>query len=138
MILQIKNNGPDIEQTNYFESDLAKRGGFYLSINAGEFRLLLPAGTEHMLVDMQTAVDVVVSRGKLAGQEAIEILFDDYSENPFSIHIGKNQIDRLPPAQDMERKWSFSVWVTGPRCIYRASCFFRAVKTLPYLKSIGE
>lgn len=138
MELQIKNNGPEIEHTNYFESELAQRGGLYLSINAGAFRLFLPPGAEHMLNDIQTATDVVISRGKLSGQEAIELLFDDYSETPFSIHLGENQIDRLPDAQDTERKWSFSVWEMGPRCVYRASCFFRAVKTLPYLKPIGE
>ncbi len=141
MNLRIQSNGSEIESTNYFETDLARRGGMYLSINAGAFRLLLPAGAESMLADMQTATDVVVSRGKFNkfnGQDALEILFDDYSDSPFSIHLGQNQIDRLPPVQDTERKWTLSVWVKGPRCVYRAVCFFRVVPTLPYLKPVGE
>ena len=135
--LKIVNNGPEIIETNYFESDYARRGAFYLSINAGVFRLLVPTINEPAISEFQTAREIIISRGPWPAQErteAIELLFDDHTDNPYSIHMGIEQIDRLPPSQDAGKPWQFSAWVTGPECVYRAQCHYRIVKALPYLK----
>ena len=41
-MIMIGNDGPLIARTNYFETELAKNGYFYLSWNAGAARLLVP------------------------------------------------------------------------------------------------
>ncbi|MDX9788933.1 MAG: hypothetical protein RBT11_19320 [Desulfobacterales bacterium] len=39
-LIQISNDGPEILSTNYWETEHAKKGFLYMSINAGAFRLL--------------------------------------------------------------------------------------------------
>jgi hypothetical protein len=41
-LITITNNGPEIEKTNYFDTNCAKEGKLYLSWNAGAARLLIP------------------------------------------------------------------------------------------------
>jgi len=43
MITTIENDGPDIVTTNYWTTEHEQRGLFYVSINAGTCRLLVPA-----------------------------------------------------------------------------------------------
>lgn len=140
--LSIKNNGPDIEETNYFESEYAKRGIFYVSVNAGAFRLLVPPQYESAIPEFLTAREVVVSRGPWPENrraDAIEILFDDHTDSPYALHFGTEQIDRLPPKEDSGRDWQFSAWTrrkNGVHCEYRARCHYRTVPRIPYMKSL--
>ena len=62
-LLFIDNDGPAITRTNYWSTDLARRGTFYLSANAGAFRLLVPPQHQGTLHDMRSAKVCVVSRG---------------------------------------------------------------------------
>jgi hypothetical protein len=82
-ILAVENDGQEIRATNYFESEYARRGAFYLSVNAGAFRLLVPPAHESAIEEFRTAKEVVVSRGAWTAQrrkDALEILFDDTTE----------------------------------------------------------
>ncbi len=82
-ILAVENDGQEIRATNYFESEYARRGAFYLSVNAGAFRLLVPPAHESAIEEFRTAKEVVVSRGAWPAQrrkDALEILFDDTTE----------------------------------------------------------
>ena len=64
-VLRIENDGPLILSTNFYHTDLARRGLFYLSLNAGAFRLLVPPQHLGAVREMRTARDVVVSRGPM-------------------------------------------------------------------------
>ncbi len=57
--LVVGNNGPDIRSTNYWQSEYAKGGIVFLSMNAGAFCLLLPPALESTLADMRTAKEVM-------------------------------------------------------------------------------
>lgn len=136
-IIVIKNDGPEITETNYFETANARRGALYLSVNAGAFRLLVPRSMEGEIREFETAREIVVSRGPrpdVGQRDAIEILFDDHTPTPYAVHIGANQVDRMPAASDAGREFDFSVWVDGPRCVLRSRCTYRAVKHLPWMK----
>ncbi len=140
-MLIVKNDGPQIIETNYFDSTLARRGAFYMSINAGAFRLLVPPSHEQAIADFQAAREVIISRGTWQEREALEILFDDHTDEPYSIHIGTNQIERLPPASDAGKAWQFSAWIRKAGELQRAyvsTCHYRVVKALPYLKPLGK
>src|SRR3990167_2306796 len=103
MILTIENDGPRIVRTNYWSSEHAARGAFYVSVNAGAFRVLVPEAVRDVVAEMRTAKEVVISRGPWPAErrdDALELLFDDGSASPFALHIGVEQIDRLPSAQD--------------------------------------
>lgn len=143
IVLHIENDGSEIRATNYFASEYARRGALYLSINAGAFRLLVPPAHESAVAEFRTAQEVIVSRGAWPAegrQDALEILFDDHTDNPFSLHFGPEQINHFPAAADALGEWVFSAWVhgqTGPACAFRAPCYYRVVAQLPYLKPLG-
>jgi len=140
-MLIIENCGQEILETDFWQTDQAKAGAFYLSINAGAFRLLLPQQHESILTELETAKEVIITRGPWpdAGQtNAMEILFDDESDSPFSIHLGASQVDRWPLPEDAGRTLAFTVWIlkdNTPYCASRGECYYRTAPRLPWLKS---
>lgn len=67
-MLTIGNRGQAILATNYWGSDHAARGLFFLSWNAGAGRLLVPDSQKHALREMRGAREVLVSRGPWTDQ----------------------------------------------------------------------
>jgi len=113
-LLTIINDGPLITSTNYWQTDMAKAGKFYLSTNAGCFRLLVPARHLGSLRDMRAAQTCVVSRGPspdLRLPDALEVLFDDGTEDPWALHLAPGAIDRMPLDQDALQAWTLAVWI---------------------------
>lgn len=141
--LMITNNGPAIIATNYWTTAAARAGKFYLSTNAGTFRLLVPAQHAGAVRDMRTATLCVVSRGPMmlgehAVIDALEILFDDGTTDPFSMHLSPGQIDRMPLDIDSAHAWILTVWThlvgeRGRQVLERA-CRYRRVRRLPDLR----
>lgn len=141
-LIRIENNGKEIVSTNYFQSEHARRGYFYLSINASTFRLLVPPAQESVIAEFATAKEIIISRGNFQGYDALEILFDDETDNPFSIHIVSSQIDRMPLSDDAGWSYMFSAWTNAEResvkKVFEKDCFYRVVPNLPYLKPLKE
>ena len=135
-MLHIKNIGPLIEETNYWGTEHARRGFVYLSINAGVLRALVPASSESMLADMRTAKIVVLSRGPWPQQrksDALELMFDDGTGEPFALHLLPEMIDRLPDDADHGRKFLAAIYTAdGPQ--FERPCVYRRVPQLPFLK----
>lgn len=67
-MLIIENQGQAIARTNYWDSDHAKAGYFFLSWNAGAGRLLMPDSQKAALAEMRSAKYVIVSRGPWTDQ----------------------------------------------------------------------
>ncbi len=138
--LVIENDGSEIVKTNFWQTEQGRRGYFFLSLNAGAFRLLVPRQHEGDLGDWKGADQIVISRGPwvIEGQkESFEILFDDNTDSPYSIHLGAGQFDRLPLPEDEGREFVFSVWFCGddgPLGVLRRTCKYRKVEKLPLLK----
>ena len=112
-MLVIDNQGPLIGATNYFDTLAAKKGLFYLSWNAGAARLLVPDSQERTLSEMRTGHYVIISRGPWlarSGQGGIELLFEDHTETPYSLHLSVEQTDRLLPAGDEGSEFTVSIW----------------------------
>ena len=72
--LFIENDGPEILSTNFWQSALARAGTFYLSTNAGAFRLLVPTQHQGSLREMRRAHTCIVSRGPWPAQRLPEAL----------------------------------------------------------------
>ena len=140
-MIEIHNNGQDILSTNYWQTEHSERGYLYCSINAGCFRLLIPPAQESQIPEMQTAREVIVSRGAWpeAGKlEAIEIMFEDDSDSPYCLHLGSEQLDQLPLDADRDRpgqppRWKFSAHTRAGKA-FELPCRYRVVKKIPYLK----
>jgi hypothetical protein len=141
--LRIENNGPDITSTNFWQTELARTGKFYLSTNAGAFRVLVPPQHLGAVRDMRSAHTVVVSRGPMtleghALPDALELLFDDSSDDPWVLHLSSGQVDRMPLETDSAEAWPCTVWVhlVGERCRQALTkpAYYRRVRRLPDLR----
>ena len=136
-IITIVNDGQNIEQTNYFESPAAKAGYVFLSINAGEFRLLVPDSIAQALVEeIETANEVIISRGAWESQgnrDAFEIMFEDNSDSPYALHISANQAHTLPLESDADKQWVCTLWNSKGK-IAEFPSWYRIVKRLPCLE----
>lgn len=128
-----------IKSTNFWTTDYAKQGFCFLSWNAGAGRLLMPESTKNFLKEMRAANHVVVSRGfwPEAGEDGIELLFEDYSSEPFCLHLTGRQTDRKLPASDQGGPFRFFVWAKDG-LTFEFPAFYRKVKRVPYLKPWGQ
>ncbi|WP_052465131.1 hypothetical protein [Geoalkalibacter subterraneus] len=133
-LLKIVNRGPEVVETNFWELEMAREGFFYLSFNAGAGRFLVPPALQHMVKDMIEKVDMVIlTLGQLRGKLSYEILFEDHSDSPFSIHIEAKQADRILPESDCDKEFRFTIWTQqGKQADF--PCRYRKVDRLPCLK----
>jgi hypothetical protein len=138
----IENDGPLIRKTNYWDSDLAKHGKFYVTANAGAIRLLCPPNMKHYLSEMKTGRKIILSIGLYCNvnRNMLEILFDDYSDTPFCLMMDLDALDRMPLASEYDKEREFSVWVQGvdgkPKRRLLRKCWLRQVKELPCLQPL--
>lgn len=137
-MIRIHNDGPLIVETDYWDTPHAQRGLFYVSINAGAFRLLVPLLQEASLADMRTAAYVIVTRGVWHGRDALELLFEDGSDSPYVIHVQGAQVDRLPPTTDAGRTDLRCLVYTQTGLALELPARYRTASELPYLRPWGE
>lgn len=133
----ISNYGQAIAQTNYWDSQHAANGLFYLSWNAGAARILIPDNQKRVLKEMKPAREVIISRGPLADlpetPDALEMLWEDDSDEPYSITILALQTDRLIPQTDQGGGFIVAAWTRGG-LKHRWPGRYRVVDALPCLK----
>lgn len=132
----IGNNRQEINETNYFDHFLAKKGYAFVSLNAGAFRLLLPDNLIHNLKDMKTAEYVIVSRGKCPQydrDDMFEIMFEDHTDRPFIMFIDKTSFDMVPNHEWRNYEFPFTVWTRrGKELTLRGK--YRKVNKIPWMK----
>lgn len=140
-MLTITNHGPLIVATNYWGSALERRGLVFVSTNAGAIRLLLPRAHEAAVAEMRSAAAVVVARGPWPDEhlaDAVEIMFDDGSPEPWVLHVGPESLDRLPLDDDAGRALICTVWVHRrgrPHKALEKPAWYRGrVPVLPWLR----
>lgn len=135
MMLVVNNDGAYIRETNYWETDYARRGFLYLSINAGAFRLLVPPGMREVAWEARKAEYAVITRGPWVGRnDSFEILFEDHSDNPYSIHVVREQVDRLPLTEDEGRTDLQLLVYTRRGLEAELPARYRTAPQLPYLQ----
>ena len=137
-IFAIGIRGPEIAGTDYWDSNLANLGMFFLSWNAGTARLLVPDCQIHQIKKMNTGKYVVISYGpwKKYGQDynSFELMFEDHSESPFSTILGSAQTDQMPTEPENRTGFSVTVWSrTGVQL--KLPGLFRVVDELPCLNA---
>ncbi len=136
-MLSIENDGSNIRATNFWQTPFAAAGAFYLSVNANAFRLLVPDSQKAAIQEISTAREVIVSRGPWPAKsraDAIELLFEDGTDTPFTLHFGVEQIDRLPLDSDAGHQLMFSAWTKGPVKVLTRPARYRRVAAIPCLE----
>jgi hypothetical protein len=136
-LLQIENDGPDIRATNYWDSEHAERGYFYLSLNSGCVRLLVPDAKVAEIQEFRTAKYAILSRGpwpEMGRDDALELLFEDFSDSPYALQLSIEQCDMLP---DGKGSWTLAVWSRAGKQ-YECELKYRHVDQIPCLKPWEE
>lgn len=131
-----ENKGQAIVKTNYWDSELAIKGLLYLTWNAGAARLLLPDSQKLALREMRGAKYVIISRGpsvEHGGGDALELLFEDNSDAPFSIHLSVEQSDRTISVEESGKEFFVTVWTRGGEKL-RLPGKYRQVDSIPCLQ----
>ena len=143
--IKIENDGQKILETNYWQTEYAQNGYFYLSINAGCYRLLIPKNNNSCLAEIETAKEVVISRGPGMGfmppkADMLEILFEDHTESPYVINIGPEQVERFPSDADRGWKRIFHVYCGNhdKPALEFEKVYYRKVNKIPFLKPVQE
>ena len=131
-MITIVNQGQILKSTNYWDSELARNGYFFLSWNAGAGRLLIPDAHKASIREMKTGREVIISRGKLDGRDALELMFEDGSDSPYCIHLVAEQCDRLIPDTDQGGGFVVALWTRGGMKL-RIPGRYRVVEALPCL-----
>jgi len=132
-ILTILNDGKDVLQTNYWDTEPALNGKFFVSVNGGCIRLLVPESQYDAIPDIKSGVEVILSRGPWPAMDlpqAYEFVFEDYTDTPFAIQIGIEQWDLHP---EKSQRWTFAAFTKDGK-IHECPMRFRDVDSLPYLK----
>lgn len=94
-MITVSNKGIYIESSNFWNSEYAKRGLFFLTGNAGAWRLMVPDCQLGHLKEMATASFVEIERCNARGGSALAIWFEDGSARPFQLLLDWRQTDRL-------------------------------------------
>lgn len=128
--IYVGNAGTEIAATNYFDSEHARNGFFYISWNASTARILVPDCCRSEIYEMCTGRICVISRGKFRGADALELMFDDDSDSPFAIHIGMQNVDREVRNDNAEFK--VAAWTRQGK-VAEWEGKYRVVKKLPYM-----
>lgn len=134
-MLKFSNDGQELIETNFWDSPFAARGYFFLSVNAGAMRLLVPDSQLSQLRDIETGHDVIISIGRWSDvgmDKCIEIMFDDGSDAPYAIHMVPEQLDRGFSKKDEGIDIPFHV-MTRIGVFLRRKAKLRMVEAIPCL-----
>ena len=140
-VVTIENDGPKLVATNYWATEQAAAGYYYLTTNDGTIRLLVPAsrGTPPLMADMTRDVrEIVLTRGNFQGHDnCVEVMFEDGSPSPYCIHIDSKQIDRQWIPTDEHKRWRFAIWTELGLFAEYSRCYLRRFAVLPYAARWG-
>lgn len=139
-MIEIHNDGPAISGTNYWDTEHAGAGYFYLSWNAGAARLLVPDTRVGEIAEMRTGEYVILSYGPWTdqgGRPAWELLWEDGSDAPYALHLVEEQTDRRPPEADQGGGLIVTAWTRGGLAATWPGKY-RRVREIPCLRPWSE
>lgn len=138
------NHGPLIVSSTYWGSEVERRGLIWISINAGAIRVLVPRTHRNLISEIRGCTYVVCSRGPWPATgkaDAMELLFDDGTQEPVSLHVGPESVDVFPGEPEPGRQWICTVWDLKkgrPHKAVERPCYWRRVPQLPWLLQWAE
>lgn len=130
-MLQITSDGGDILYTNYFDSLQARAGLIFVSWNAYTARVLVPDAHLWMISELHSVAECIISRGKMDGNDALELMFEDSTDSPFAIFMGMHQTDRI--IRNDCTPFTVAVWTRVGK-VAQWPGYYRVVTELPFLE----
>ena len=135
-MISLRNDGERLVETNYWDSESARRGLFHVSINAGAFRLLVPQAHENDICEIRTGRHAVVTRGLYppTKKSMYEVMFEDGSDCPFALWLSLGQfVPAFSIADAASKDRELIVYTQGCVEATRMPVFFRRADTIPYV-----
>lgn len=136
--IRIANNGPEIAAINFWDPEIGAQN-YAFSVNAGCLRLLVPNCHTPCLPDMVGCEYVVASIIKKIQPKkfAIELLFEDHTQTPFSIHMCPGTcLGLFPLAENSKVARKMAIWTEGLNKVAELPIYSRDVPKLPWLKPL--
>lgn len=107
LFYMVTNDGAEIVDTNYWQTEQAQHGLCFLTANAGTWRLLVPPKTEYAIPEMRTGRRVTIENSLLEPQRCWDIVFQDGTDAPFSVTLDRQLVDRpLKPGKCQLTVWA--------------------------------
>ena len=134
-----KCDGNEIIESSYYDSILETKGLFYLQYNRKCFFLFVPTKYISEVEEMKTGSYAVFTTGfdRITRKDSIEIMFEDYSDKPFCLHLAIDLFQfRIDESFD---NLKFMMKIHTPiGKVHEVEVYVRSGKTylLPYLKPI--
>jgi hypothetical protein len=138
--IAVENDGQLITASSYWGSEYDRAGKLYVSCNAGAIRILVPASQGALIEECRRSEYAILSRGpwpELGLAEAVEILFEDRSDSPVTLHLSPESFDFLPAEPEAGKEWVLALWTQKkgrPHKALERKCHWRRVSRLPWLK----
>ncbi|MDL2284370.1 hypothetical protein LJC19_04420 [Oxalobacter sp. OttesenSCG-928-P03] len=91
--ITIDNDGKEIRQTSFWDSELAQHGYVFVSLNEGAIRMLLPPSAEaEYLPEMKTGKSMLIEPSQ-QHDGSLDFVFEDGTDSPFWVVVDTRQID---------------------------------------------
>lgn len=144
--IELNNAGPEIVSTNFWETEMAGRGLFFASVNAGAFRILVPDSRKSEIPEMRKgAKHFVVSCLPLdqwkVGAYSVEVLIEARSDHPYVFQLDSASVDFQIGPESVGIEWKGSVWENRdgkPHRVFERPAFVQVVPSLPWMKRIDQ
>ena len=93
--------------------------------------------------DMQTAKEIIITKGLYQGQPGYEVMFDDHTDNPYVLQLDARQFVSLGISDSENGREDLTVGIYGMydgkfQLLHEAPAKFRVGAKLPYLKRWGK
>lgn len=133
-VITVKNRGSAIEETNFFETEHARNGCFYISFNAGTARVLMPKKILEKADISDDVTEVIITYGywDRAEDYGFELLFEDNTVHPFCMYTQINMVNRLLKNKVVHTLPLHIYSEDGLERIFKAR--YRRRNTIPYMK----
>ena len=140
-LIRIVNDGAEIIETNFRDTDWNEADRFLLSPHSGALRLICPTAYISQIPEMQTANKVLVSYGVNQKHHLpmIEVLFEDDSVSPLVLSMDAEQSMFSFWIGNPPNPIPFSVWTIEeetPIKVLELDCWIRIVPKIPWLKPL--
>jgi hypothetical protein len=139
-MIETVNHGPLIVSSTYWGSEYEAAGKLFCSVNAGAVRVMVPRAGRAVIEECRSSRHAVLSRGpwpEMGLVDAVEILWEDGSDSPFSLHLSNESFDLLPGEPEPGREWTVSLWDLKkgkPHKALERRCHWRRVPRIPWLR----
>ena len=137
-MLVIRNDNEKIAETNYWETELSQHGIFYMTLNAGYYRLLVPETDVNFVKEVLNASRVIISQGNTdqldpPNDNAFEVVFEDGTDNPYALLMRRDNWDRNPAVEDTGWNGKMAIYYKTYKepVLLFDKVFYRRVDTLP-------